>query len=86
MLKLNKQSVGHIVASLIADDMDTFSKMKKSELLVKVKELQVSNYLELTDETLQDLYDQRYQSIIDANWREYNKLVPSVAGKQQSRK
>lgn len=86
MLKPNKQSVGHIVASLIADDMDTFSKMKKSELLVKVKELQVSNYLELTDETLQDLYDQRYQSIIDANWREYNKLVPSVAGKQQSRK
>jgi hypothetical protein len=63
-------SPAHIINSLIEDDMDKFCKMKKTELLKVVRELQVSNYYEMTDSTLQDIYDDRYNAIIEKLWSE----------------
>jgi hypothetical protein len=62
-------SPAHIINSLIEDDMAKFTKMKKIDLLKVVRELQVSNYYELTDSTLQDIYDDRYNAIIEELWR-----------------
>ena len=64
-----KPSPAHIINSLIEDDMDKFCKMKKIDLLKIVRELQVSNYYEMTDSTLQDIYDDRYNAIIEKLWR-----------------
>ena len=64
-----KPSPAHIINSLIEDDMDKFCKMRKIDLLKIVRELQVSNYYEMTDSTLQDIYDDRYNAIIEELWR-----------------
>ena len=64
-----KPSPAHIINSLIEDDMDKFCKMRKIDLLKIVRELQVSNYYEMTDSTLQDIYDDRYNAIIEKLWR-----------------
>jgi uncharacterized protein (UPF0371 family) len=71
---MNKK-VAHIINSLIADDMDEFKKLKKTELLELVKNMQVSLYLEMTDDTLDDIYQKRYNDIIDNMWGPYNRGV-----------
>jgi hypothetical protein len=65
--------IQHIVKSLIADDMDEFRKLKKSELLELVKKMQVSLYLEMTDDTLEDIYQKRYNQVIDSLWGKFNR-------------
>lgn len=63
--------VMRMVESLVTDDMDDFKKLKKSELLELVKKLQVSLYLEMDDATLEDVYQKRYNEVIDSLWGKF---------------
>jgi|APCry1669190327_1035288.scaffolds.fasta_scaffold10505_6 hypothetical protein len=52
-----------VIESLVHDDMDGIVKMKKSQLLQLVKELKTDNYREMLDESLIEIYDDRFGGI-----------------------
>ena len=47
---------------IIRKDMEEISKMKKRDLLILVMELKESLLLELPDDTIQTIYDERKQN------------------------
>lgn len=58
------KKINHFIAELIAEDMADISKMKKVELQGLVKELLANNYRELTDDTIVELYENTFHTVV----------------------
>jgi hypothetical protein len=58
------RKIDHFIAELIADDMADISKMKKTELKGLVRELLENNYRELTNETIVELYENNFNTVV----------------------
>jgi hypothetical protein len=58
------RKIDHFIAELIADDMADISKMKKTELKGLVRELLENNYRELTNETIIELYENNFNTVV----------------------
>ena len=58
------RKIDHFIAELIAEDMADISKMKKSELKGLVRELLENNYRELTNETIVELYENNFNTVV----------------------
>jgi hypothetical protein len=58
------RKIDHFIAELIADDMTDISKMKKTELKGLVRELLENNYRELTNETIVELYENNFNTVV----------------------
>ena len=58
------RKIDHFIAELIADDMADISKMKKTELKGLVRELLENNYRELTNETIVELYEKNFNTVV----------------------
>jgi hypothetical protein len=58
------RKIDHFIAELIAEDMADISKMKKTELKGLVRELLENNYRELTNETIVELYENNFNTVV----------------------
>jgi hypothetical protein len=58
------RKIDHFIAELIAEDMADISKMKKTELKGLVRELLENNYRELTNETIVELYENNFHTVV----------------------
>ena len=58
------RKIDHFIAELIAEDMADISKMKKTELKGLVRELLENNYRELTNETIIELYENNFNTVV----------------------
>jgi hypothetical protein len=58
------RKIDHFIAELIADDMADISKMKKTELKGLVRELLENNYRELTNETIVEMYEKNFNTVV----------------------
>jgi len=58
------RKIDHFIAELIAEDMADISKMKKTELKGLVRELLENNYRELTNETIVELYEKNFNTVV----------------------
>jgi hypothetical protein len=58
------RKIDHFIAELIADDMTDISKMKKTELKGLVRELLENNYRELTNETIVEMYEKNFNTVV----------------------
>ena len=58
------RKIDHFIAELIADDMADISKMKKTELKGLVRELLENNYRELTNETIIEMYENNFNTVV----------------------
>ncbi len=58
------RKIDHFIAELIADDMADISKMKKTELKGLVRELLENNYRELSNETIVELYENNFNTVV----------------------
>ena len=51
-----------LIVELVANDMITVNKMKKSELIKIVEALIKDNYRELLDETIVEIYEEEFHT------------------------
>jgi hypothetical protein len=58
------RKIDHFIAELIAEDMADISKMKKTELKGLVRELLENNYRELTNETIVEMYEKNFNTVV----------------------
>jgi hypothetical protein len=58
------RKIDRFIAELIAEDMADISKMKKTELKGLVRELLENNYRELTNETIIELYENNFNTVV----------------------
>ena len=58
------RKIDHFIAELIAEDMADISKMKKRKLKGLVRELLENNYRELTNETIVELYENNFNTVV----------------------
>jgi hypothetical protein len=58
------RKIDHFIAELVADDMVSISKLKKAELKGLVRELLENNYRELTNETIVELYETNFHTVV----------------------
>jgi hypothetical protein len=58
------RKIDHFIAELIAEDMADIGKMKKTELKGLVRELLENNYRELTNETIVELYEKNFNTVV----------------------
>jgi hypothetical protein len=57
-------TVYHLIAHLVKDDMTTITKMKKTELLNLTQALLNNRYCEMTTDSIQDEYEERFNTIV----------------------
>jgi septin family protein len=58
------KKINHFIAELVADDMVSIDKLKKTELKGLVRELLENNYRELTNETIVELYENNFHTVV----------------------
>jgi septin family protein len=58
------RKINHFIAELVADDMVSIDKLKKTELKGLVRELLENNYRELTNETIVELYENNFHTVV----------------------
>jgi hypothetical protein len=58
------RKIDHFIAELIAEDMADISKLKKTELKGLVRELLENNYRELTNETIVEMYEKNFNTVV----------------------
>lgn len=58
------KKINHFIAELVADDMVSIDKLKKTELKALVRELLENNYRELTDDTIVELYENNFHTVV----------------------
>jgi hypothetical protein len=58
------RKINHFIAELVADDMVSIDKLKKAELKGLVRELLENNYRELTNETIVELYENNFHTVV----------------------
>ena len=58
------RKIDHFIAELVADDMVSIDKLKKAELKGLVRELLENNYRELTNETIVELYETNFHTVV----------------------
>ena len=57
-------NVYQLIAHLVKDDMTTITKMKKTELLNLTQALLNNRYCEMTTDSIQDEYEERFNTIV----------------------
>jgi hypothetical protein len=60
---MSKQ-IDRLIAELVEDSMADISKLKKDELRSLVKGLIIDNLRELSNDTIIDLYEERYNTVL----------------------
>ena len=58
------RKINHFIAELVADEMVSIDKLKKTELKGLVRELLENNYRELTNETIVELYENNFHTVV----------------------
>jgi DNA-binding protein Fis len=58
------RKINHFIAELVADDMVSIDKLKKTELKGLVRQLLENNYRELTNETIVELYENNFHTVV----------------------
>ena len=58
------RKIDHFIAELIAEDMLSIDKMKKADLKVLAKRLLESNYRELHNDTIVELYENTFHTFV----------------------
>jgi len=56
--------IDRLIAEMVADNMIVIKKMKKDELLQLTKELLVDNFRELDNDTIVEIYEERYNTVL----------------------
>jgi hypothetical protein len=57
-------NVYQLIAHLVSDDMTTVTKMKKTELLNLTQALLNNRYCEMSTDSIQDEYEERFNTIV----------------------
>ena len=58
------RKINHFIAELVTDDMVSIDKLKKTELKGLVRQLLENNYRELTNETIVELYENNFHTVV----------------------
>jgi len=58
------RKIDHFIAELVQDDMLDINKMRKAELKSLVRDLIESNYREMTNETIVDIYEETFHTYV----------------------
>jgi septin family protein len=58
------RKIDHFIAELIAEDMVDINKLKKNDLKQLARQLLESNYRELHNDTIVELYEEKFHTYV----------------------